>query len=221
MAVFSQKYNWFDKPAEVIHKSSFKVDRVWSPSKALVRDQQDSFEGSFIYDGITYLIVDPNGNFYDEQIIKVPQGMEARRVGTVVYGRRTLPIIKIIKKEGMDNNNNTINSPNTEPSEDNRVFEVVEQMPSFPGGQSALFEWLSTNTKRPEESVKTKTQGRVIVTFTVECDGSITNPRIWKSVSPDLDEEAIRLIESMPHWIPGRQNGQTVRVKYTLPVSFR
>ena len=105
--------------------------------------------------------------------------------------------------------------------EDNKVFDVVEQMPSYPGGMGALMQYLSSNIKYPVIAEENGIQGRVVCTFVVERDGSITDVRVAKSVDPSLDKEACRVIKSMPHWIPGKQNGSAVRVKYTLPVTFR
>lgn len=105
--------------------------------------------------------------------------------------------------------------------EENKVFDVVEQMPSFPGGMGALMQYLSKSIKYPPIAEENGIQGRVICTFVVERDGSITDVRIAKSVDPSLDKEAQRVVKSMPHWIPGKQNGSAVRVKYTLPVTFR
>ena len=105
--------------------------------------------------------------------------------------------------------------------EETKVFDVVEQMPQFPGGPQALFEYLSKNIKYPVVAEENGIQGRVIVTFVVERDGSITDVKVAKSVDPSLDKEAMRVVKSMPHWIPGRQNGSPVRVKYTVPVTFR
>ena len=105
--------------------------------------------------------------------------------------------------------------------EDNKVFDVVEQMPSYPGGMGALMQYLSSNIKYPAIAEENGIQGRVICTFVVERDGSITDVRIAKSVDPSLDKEAMRVVSKMPRWIPGKQNGSAVRVKYTLPVTFR
>ena len=105
--------------------------------------------------------------------------------------------------------------------EETRVFDVVEQMPQAPGGQQALFEYLSKNIKYPVIAEENGVQGRVIVTFVVERDGSITDVKVVKSVDPSLDKEAQRVVKAMPHWIPGKQNGSAVRVKYTVPVTFR
>lgn len=105
--------------------------------------------------------------------------------------------------------------------EETKIFTVVEQMPSFPGGTGALMQYLSRNIKYPPVAEENGIQGRVICSFVVERDGSVTDVRIEKGVDPSLDKEAIRVVSSMPKWIPGRQNGQSVRVKYTLPVTFR
>ena len=105
--------------------------------------------------------------------------------------------------------------------ETNKVFDVVEQMPQFPGGQSALFDYLSSHIKYPVVAEENGVQGRVIVTFVVERDGSITDTKVAKSVDPSLDREAMRVVRTMPNWIPGKQNGSAVRVKFTVPVTFR
>ena len=101
------------------------------------------------------------------------------------------------------------------------VFDVVEGMPQFPGGAAALMQYLSQNIRYPKEAMEAKTQGRVIVQFVVEKDGSISGAHVVKSVNPQLDAEALRVVSAMPNWTPGTQNGQTVRVKYAVPISFR
>ena len=120
----------------------------------------------------------------------------------------------------------TINAPVTSTGpiveeEDNVVFQVVEKMPSFPGGDAALFKYLSDNVKYPVIAQENGVQGRVICQFVVNRDGSIVDVEVVRSVDPSLDKEAIRVIKSMPKWSPGQQRGKPVRVKYTLPVNFR
>ena len=102
-----------------------------------------------------------------------------------------------------------------------QVFDVVEKMPEYPGGQAALFEYLSTNVKYPADAEKKKVEGRVLVTFIVNTDGSITDIELVRKAFPSLDAEAVRVISGMPKWIPGEQKGQKVRVKYTVPLTFR
>ncbi len=114
-----------------------------------------------------------------------------------------------------------IAQPEPPKEEETKVFDVVEQMPSFPGGPSALMQYLSSNIKYPVVAEENGVQGRVVCTFVVEKDGSITDVRVVKSVDSSLDKEAVRVIKAMPRWIPGKQNGSAVRVKYTVPVTFR
>ena len=111
--------------------------------------------------------------------------------------------------------------PAPKPEVSNKVFDVVEEMPHFPGGAAALQAFLSSNTKYPVVAQENGVQGRVIVSFVVERDGSITDVRVVRSVDPSLDREATRVVKSMPRWSPGKQNGSAVRVKYTVPVVFR
>jgi protein TonB len=105
--------------------------------------------------------------------------------------------------------------------EETKVFEVVEQMPEFPGGAAALMKWLSDNIKYPSIAEENGIQGRVICTFVVERDGSVSDVQVARSIDPSLDKEAMRVLKKMPKWIPGRQNGAAVRVKYTVPVTFK
>ena len=105
--------------------------------------------------------------------------------------------------------------------EETKIFTVVEQMPMFPGGDGALMSYLSQNIHYPTIAAENGVQGRVVVGFVVERDGSITDVNILRGVDPSLDKEAMRVVKSMPKWTPGKQNGSAVRVKYQVPVSFR
>lgn len=105
--------------------------------------------------------------------------------------------------------------------EENKVFDIVEQQPLFPGGPAALMKYLSENTKYPVVALENGVQGRVTVQFVVEKDGSISDVHVLKGVDPSLDKEAVRVVKSMPRWTPGKQNGITVRVNYRVPVLFR
>lgn len=101
------------------------------------------------------------------------------------------------------------------------VFMVAEQMPEFPGGMKELLKFLQDNLKYSENAMKNNVQGRVIVQFVVEKDGTPTEFKVLRSVDPDLDAEALRVLQTMPKWKPGMQRGEVVRVKYTVPVSFK
>lgn len=105
--------------------------------------------------------------------------------------------------------------------EETKIFTVVEQMPLFPGGDAALMGYLRDNIHYPTVAAENGVQGRVVVGFVVERDGSITDVNVLRSVDPSLDREAVRVVKSMPKWTPGKQNGSAVRVKYQVPVTFR
>lgn len=101
------------------------------------------------------------------------------------------------------------------------IFVVVEDQPLFPGGNAAMMKFLSDNIKYPVIAQENNIQGRVICNFVVEKDGSITDVQVVRGVDPSLDREAVRVIQQMPRWKPGKQRGQAVRVRFTLPVVFR
>ena len=100
------------------------------------------------------------------------------------------------------------------------VYDIPETMPYFPGGQVLMLKYLADNIKYPASAVKAKKQGRVIVTFIVQKDGSVTHAKIAKSIDPELDAEALRVVKGMPKWTPCTQNGKPVNVKYSVPVKF-
>ena len=112
-----------------------------------------------------------------------------------------------------------LNKP--QPVNSNRVYDVVEQMPSFPGGISGLMTYLNQNTRYPAVAQENGVQGRVVVSFVVGKDGHISDVTVLRSVDPSLDKEAIRVVRNMPRWTPGKQGGEPVRVRYNVPVSFR
>lgn len=116
----------------------------------------------------------------------------------------------------------TANAQKTVVSQTNqKVFDTVEQMPEYPGGMQAMIEFLQTNMKYPEDAAKQKVEGRVMVQFVVEIDGSVSDVHVAKQVFPSLDAEAVRVVQAMPKWTPGKEKGRVVRVKYLLPIVFR
>ncbi|NDV46147.1 TonB family protein [Paludibacter sp. 221] len=112
----------------------------------------------------------------------------------------------------------TVTALQDEPEE--QVFMVVEKMPSFPGGQEALFKYISESLKYPAEAQQKEIQGRVICQFVVNADGTVSDVKVMRSVNPLLDNEAVRVIENMPKWTPGEQRGKKVRTQYTIPINF-
>jgi protein TonB len=100
------------------------------------------------------------------------------------------------------------------------IFTVVEENPQFPGGDAELYKFLHESIKYPEEAKELGIQGRVFVNFVVETDGSVSNVKVLRGIGGGCDEEAIRVVKSMPRWTPGKQRGIPVRVSYNLPIKF-
>ena len=108
-----------------------------------------------------------------------------------------------------------------EKQEQVQVFRVVEVMPKFPGGDAELLKFIAKNVKYPQESQNKGEQGRVICSFVVTKDGTLTNYKVIRGISPALDQEAVRVLQMMPRWTPGTQRGEPVAVKYTVPITFK
>jgi protein TonB len=106
-------------------------------------------------------------------------------------------------------------------ADDEQVFDIVEQAPTYPGGVQELYNWISANLKYPIIAMENGVQGRVVCQFIVGSDGHIHDVKVVRSLDPNCDKEAIRVISSMPRWIPGKQNGKAVAVRYSIPVVFR
>ena len=102
-----------------------------------------------------------------------------------------------------------------------KVYDIVEQMPSFPGGPAELMKWLSSHVQYPAIAIESCIQGTVIVAFIVEPDGSVSNAKLMRSVDPNIDQEALRVVRQMPKWNPGKRAGIPVRVRYCLPIKFK
>lgn len=102
-----------------------------------------------------------------------------------------------------------------------QIFTIVEQMPSFPGGDKAMMKFIQDNIAYPREAMNNEVSGVVYITFVINAEGNIRNPRVLRSVSPECDAESIRVINKMPKWIPGRQRRVAVPVQYNLPIEFK
>lgn len=149
-------------------------------------------------------------------IVGLALALNAETVNDYVYKEeQQQPQAKVVKK----GKKVVVKAKKPEGAE--KPFDVVEQMPEFPGGMPELMKFLQENVKYPEEAMKNGIQGRVLIQFIVEKDGSISEAKVIKKVNEHLDAEALRVIGEMPKWTPGKQKGQEVRVKFVLPVTFR
>ena len=126
-------------------------------------------------------------------------------------------IIMMLLSVAMLTANNVIAAEPASPEP--KVYDMVEKMPSFPGGSEALKEYLKKNTRYPNPDACI--QGRVVVVFVVDEKGNLSDVKVARSVEPSLDVEAVRVVKSMPRWNPGIEKGKAVKVRYTLPVTFR
>ena len=132
-------------------------------------------------------------------------------------------LVIVFAPAGANAQNKKVNKAQThkDTTTDDKVYDVCEQMPIYEGGDAALLKYLGENLKLPEEDQERGMQGRMVVGFVVEKDGSLTNVKVLRAVDRALDAEALRVVKGMPKWIPGCQDEQLVRVKYNVPVSFR
>jgi TonB family protein len=159
--------------------------------------------------------VDPMLDAEAVRVLKsMPKWNPGKQRGKVVRVKYTIPVLFGLPSSAK------AAAPQSSEVDDNQIFAVVQDAPKFPGGEAAMMKFISSNIKYPLEAFEKDIQGRVICKFIVEKDGSLTNLEVVRKVAPSLDAEAIRVIEAMPKWNPGRQRGVAVRVKYTLPVLF-
>lgn len=161
------------------------------------------------------LIVDDDKIEEDKQVKNQEEVLDNEAaVGAVDITEGTNDLNKIIIKDEV------IAAPKVEEEQPMNIA-MVEQKPEFNGGEAAMYKWLSDNIVYPSAASEEGVQGRVVVEFVVGKDGSITNVRVVRPRHPALDKEAVRVVKAMPKWIPGRNNGQPVKVTYTLPVTFK
>ena len=163
--------------------------------------------------------VDP---LLDKEALRVvnlsPKWKPGMQRGQAVRVKYTLPVMFRL---GEASDNKEADTQQEAKIDENGIHQVCEEMPEFPGGMQECMKWLGKNIKYPTTAQEKGIQGRVIMQFVVERDGSITEPKVVRGVDPDLDKEALRVISIMPNWKPGKHKGEAVRVKYTLPVMYR
>lgn len=157
-----------------------------------------------------------------EQVVNKVE-TESEKIVEMVSGNAVAPASNMSLTDAADVNN-TDKTPssveNCDSISEDTCWSLPEVMPEFPGGQIELMKFLSQNIKYPETAVKNNIQGRVMVEFVIDKEGNVISPSVLRGISPELDAEALRIIDMMPKWIPGKLNGKPVKVKYTIPISF-
>jgi TonB family protein len=163
--------------------------------------------------------VDPLLDAEALRVIKaMPKWEPGKQNGKAVNVQYTLPVtFQLSAVSEISQKTQSVNSE----VDANGAYNVVEEMPEFPGGNNELMKYLTSSIKYPAEAVESAFQGRVVVSFIVNKDGSISDIKVLRGVASALDKEAIRVVSAMPKWIPGKMKGEAVRVKYTLPVTFK
>ena len=194
----------------------------------------NTIESTEIEETFGYQKEDGHGN-WTERLIHMSNGISAIETREITYWSDNVgepifeeEIIPITTSESDGVETDEINGETKyvpvnaiEEEDPERIFEVVEDMPDFPGGQATLMKFLKENIQYPAVAKENGVQGRVIVQFVVERDGTISNVKVARGVEPNVNKEALRVVKSMPRWKPGTQRGKTVRVKFTVPVMFR
>lgn len=158
----------------------------------------------------------------DEEVVEEIKSQDELKetdtaVGTTDFDKGTddLNVVREHKEEVI------VEEKKPEPVDDNQVFTVVEQKPQFPGGDAALLKYLGDHIRYPAMAQENNIQGRVVVQFVVTKTGSVGEVKVIRSKDPDLDKEAVRVVKSLPKFVPGKMNGHAVNVWYTVPVTFK
>ena len=179
-------------------------------------------------------VVRSDNSIFNEEALRVvnsmPKWKPGKQRGKEVRVYYTVPLIfsldgtgyqKIMDTAKGNTKSNGTQAKSNSDFDDNQLFQIVEEMPEFPGGMAACLKFLMTNMKYPKEAKAKKVEGKVSVKFVIEKDGSISTPEIIRGGNPLLNDEALRVVNSMPKWKPGKQRGKVVRVGYTVPVIFK
>lgn len=214
-------------PGGIEELSKFLSDNIRYPTEAQEKNIQGRVIARFVVekDGSlsTFTVMRGVDPLLDNEAIRVlkqmPKWIPGKQRGEVARVVITLPVV--FRLQGEDDKKSSANSVPDKESASNNIFEVVDNQPQFLGGNEALNKWLSDNIKYPVVAQENGIQGRVIVRFVVEKDGSITDIQVVRGVDPSLDKESVRVIGTMPKWKPGTQRGQAVRTYFTLPVVYR
>lgn len=205
-----QEIATFDAEEEEIEEEEEEIFNIPEPEEIIAPEEVANQQQ------VTDLLIVEDDKIEEDKQVKNQEDVleNEAAVGAVDITEGTNDLNKIAIKEEV------IAAPKVE-DEQPVSIAMVEQKPEFPGGEAAMYKWLSDNIVYPSAASEEGISGRVVVEFVVGKDGSITNVRVVRPRHPALDKEALRVVKAMPKWMPGRNNGQPVKVTYTLPVTFR
>lgn len=204
-----QELTTFDSEEEEIEEEEEETFQLPEPEEIIAPEEVANQQQ------VTALLIVEDDKIEEDKQVKNQEDVldNEAAVGAVDITEGTNDLNKVIVKEEV------IAAPVVE--DEPVSIAMVEQKPEFQGGEAAMYKWLSDNIVYPSAASEEGVQGRVVVEFVVGKDGSITNVRVVRPRHPALDKEALRVVKAMPKWVPGRNNGQPVKVTYTLPVTFR
>lgn len=200
-----------DRNVEVNALSNIEIEKkLEKPKDIIIEKPAPPLKSSIKF---TPPVIKPDEEVQDDEVIKTQE--ELTKADLTISTADVKGTDEVNGQDIGDLNNqivgeDTISAP----------YSVVEQMPEFPGGQSALYKYLQTSIKYPRIATENGIQGKVFVNFVVDRNGGISNVKVVRGVDTSLDQEAVRVVKLMPKWIPGKQNGEAVRVSFTLPINF-
>jgi len=201
-----------ERMVEVTTLSNIEIDqkKMEKPKDIIIEKPAPPLKSSIKF---TPPVIKPDEEVQEEEVIKTQEELTKTEV-----------TISIADVKGTDEENGVdiaeLNNMIVEEDTTSQPFFIVEQMPEFPGGEAALRKYLANSVKYPVIATENGIQGKVFVNFVVEPSGNISNVKVTRGVDSSLDKEAVRVVKSMPKWIPGKQGGQAVRVSFTVPINF-
>lgn len=200
-----------DKNVAVTTLSNIEIEKkVEKPKDIIIEKPAPPLKSSIKF---TPPVIKPDEEVQDDEIIKTQEELTKTDIN-----------ISVADVKGTDEvNGQDIGDLNNQIVGEDTIsapYSVVEQMPEFPGGEAALLKYLNTSVKYPKIATENGIQGKVYVGFVVDRNGGISNVRIARGVDESIDKEAMRVVKAMPKWMPGKQNGEPVRVSFTLPINF-
>ncbi len=201
-----------ERMVEVTSLADLKVEETKPKEEIITAPPPPPLKSSIKF---TPPVIKPDEEVAEEDEVKTQETLNETKITISVADVKGTD-----EENGMDVADLDENQQITEEVTEEQVFVIVEQMPSFPGGEDALRKFIAKSIKYPVIAQENGVQGKVYVTFVVDKDGSVTNAKIARGVDPSLDKEALRVVNGLPKWVPGKQGGKPVKVSFTVPISF-
>lgn len=227
IAELIRAFQWFN-PLLYLCIKEIKENHEYLADEGMKKSNQAyEFYKALLFQQTTGIEVNPIANLFSYSLLKKRMKMmkkQKKQNRVWILGWTLLAVLLAFTACNQPTSNTKkkqVTEQNLPPTADSKVFTVVEQKPEFVGGNKALIQYLAKNIKYPKQAKKKGIQGRVFVSFIIEKDGSVSHAKILKGIGGGCDKEALKVVEQMPKWIPGKQSGENVRVAFTLPINFK